>query len=159
MIGAAFGLKPEDAGFGAMREEFLEIYAGMLCVESRLFPEMPELLEAIERHPLAWGVVSNKFERFARPVMAGLARRACRGDRGDTCERAKPFPIPCCTPRAVMWATTCATSVPPRCGHAGAGGRLGYSAAVLAASLGRGRRRFAGIALRGALGFQRRRAK
>ena len=30
-----------------MREEFLEIYAGMLCVESRLFPEMPELRELV----------------------------------------------------------------------------------------------------------------
>lgn len=96
MIGAAFGLTPEDAGFGALREEFLEIYAGMLCVESCLFPEMPELLEAIERRPLAWGVVTNKFERFARPVMAGLGlgERAAVIVGGDTCERAKPFPDP-----------------------------------------------------------------
>ena len=96
MIGAAFGLTPEHAGFGAMREEFLEIYAGMLCVESRLFPEMPELLDAIERLPLAWGVVTNKFERFARPVMdgLGLGERASVIVGGDTCERAKPFPDP-----------------------------------------------------------------
>lgn len=96
MIGAAFGLTPEDAGFGALREEFLEIYAGMLCVESRLFPGMTELLEAIERRPLAWGVVTNKFERFARPVMdgLGLAGRAAVIVGGDTCERAKPFPDP-----------------------------------------------------------------
>lgn len=96
MIGAAFGITPEDAGFGALREEFLEIYAGMLCIESRLFPEMPELLDAIERRPLAWGVVTNKFERFARPVMdgLGLAGRAAVIVGGDTCERAKPFPDP-----------------------------------------------------------------
>jgi len=94
MIGAAFGITPEDAGFGGLREEFLDIYAGMLCVESRLFPEMPELLEAIERRPLAWGVVTNKFERFARPLMEqlGLAARASIIVGGDTCERPKPFP-------------------------------------------------------------------
>lgn len=96
MIGAAFGLTPEDAGFGALREEFLEIYAEGLCVDSRLFPGMPELLESIERRPLAWGVVTNKHERFARPVMAGLGlgERAAVLVGGDTCERAKPFPDP-----------------------------------------------------------------
>jgi phosphoglycolate phosphatase len=96
LIGAAFGLTPEDAGYGAMRDEFLEIYAGMLCVESRLFPEMPELLDAIERRPLAWGVVTNKSERLARPVMQGLGLdgRAAVIVGGDTCERAKPFPDP-----------------------------------------------------------------
>ncbi len=96
MIGAAFGLTPEDAGFAGLREEFLDIYAGQLCVESRLFPEMPELLSALERRPLAWGVVTNKHERFARPVMSGLGlgERAAVLVGGDTCERAKPFPDP-----------------------------------------------------------------
>jgi phosphoglycolate phosphatase len=96
MIGAAFGLTPENPGFASMREEFLEIYAGALCVDSRLFPEMPELLETLERRSLAWGVVTNKFERFARPLMdqLGLGTRAAVIVGGDTCERSKPFPDP-----------------------------------------------------------------
>lgn len=96
MIGAAFGVSPENAAFASMREEFLELYAGMLCIDSRLFPGMPELLEALESRALAWGVVTNKFERFARPLMdqLGLGERAAVIVGGDTCERPKPFPDP-----------------------------------------------------------------
>lgn len=96
MIGAAFGVRPEDAGFAAMREEFLAIYAQNLCVDTRLFPEMPELLDRLESRGMAWGVVTNKFERLAKGVMdgLGLATRSAVLVGGDTCERAKPFPDP-----------------------------------------------------------------
>lgn len=96
MIGAAFGVRPEDAGYAAMREEFLAIYAGNLCVETCLFPEMPELLGRLDERGIAWGVVTNKFERLARGVLdgLGLASRSAVLVGGDTCERAKPFPDP-----------------------------------------------------------------
>jgi phosphoglycolate phosphatase len=79
-----------------MREEFLAIYADNLSVDTRLFPEMAELLDAIEAEGMAWGVVTNKFERFAVPVMQGLGlgQRARTIVGGDTCARAKPFPDP-----------------------------------------------------------------
>ncbi len=96
MIGAAFGLGPEDAAFAAMREEFLAIYSDNLCIETRLFPEMEALLDGLEAGGLAWGVVTNKFERLAQAVIEGLglASRAAVLVGGDTCERAKPFPDP-----------------------------------------------------------------
>lgn len=96
MIGAAFGVKPDHGEFAAMREEFLAIYAENLCVDTRLFPEMDELLDLLDDRGLAWGVVTNKFERLARSVIDGLgigARTAVLVG-GDTCERAKPFPDP-----------------------------------------------------------------
>lgn len=96
MIGAAFGIGPEDAAFAAMREEFLDLYAGNLCVETRLFPGMEALLGRLEERRIAWGVVTNKFERFARGVIEGLglASRTAVLVGGDTCARAKPFPDP-----------------------------------------------------------------
>jgi len=96
MIGAAFGVGPEDAQFPAMREEFLAVYADNLCVDTRLFPEMDELLGRLEDGGLAWGVVTNKFEHLARSVIdgLGLASRAAVLVGGDTCARAKPFPDP-----------------------------------------------------------------
>ena len=104
MIGAAFGVNPEDAGFAGMREEFLALYADNLCVETRLFPEMDELLVLLEQRGLAWGVVTNKFERLARGVMdgLGLSSRTAVIVGGDTCERAKPFPDPLLHAAAVM---------------------------------------------------------
>jgi N-acetyl-D-muramate 6-phosphate phosphatase len=94
MIGSAFGYKPEHPEFPAMREEFLTLYADNLCIDSRLFPGMAELLDALERQGLAWGVVTNKFERLARAVLEGLgvAHRARTIVGGDTCARPKPFP-------------------------------------------------------------------
>jgi len=96
MIGAAFGLGPDDKGYAEMREEFLAIYADNLCVDTRLFPEMEELLHRLEGRGLAWGVVTNKFEHLARSVIdgLGLASRVSVLVGGDTCERAKPFPDP-----------------------------------------------------------------
>ena len=96
MIGAAFGLTPEDEGFQALREEFLGLYGENLCVGTRLFPGMEELLGDLEAAGVAWGVVTNKFERFAVPLIAalGLADRAAVVVGGDTCPRPKPFPDP-----------------------------------------------------------------
>ena len=96
MIGAAFGLTPEDDGFQALREEFLALYAENLCIGTRLFPEMDALLDELEAAGLLWGVVTNKFERFALPLIdaLGLAHRAGVVVGGDTCPRPKPFPDP-----------------------------------------------------------------
>jgi len=96
MIGAAFGLAPDDDGFQALREEFLDLYAQNLCVGTRLFPGMNELLEELESAGVLWGVVTNKFERFAVPLIEslGLAARAGVVVGGDTCPRPKPFPDP-----------------------------------------------------------------
>lgn len=109
MIGAAFGVAPEDAGFGTMREEFLAIYAENLCVDTRLFPEMGELLDLLDERGLAWGVVTNKFERLARSVIdgLGLGARVAVLVGGDTCERAKPFPDP-------LLHAALALALPPR---------------------------------------------
>src|SRR5258707_11472218 len=96
MIFAAFDLAPDHPDYPAMREEFLDIYAGTLCVGTTLFPGMANLLDRLEAQDIAWGVVTNKFERFARPVMdgLGLGTRAAVIVGGDTCARAKPHPDP-----------------------------------------------------------------
>ena len=96
MLLAAFEITSEHPDFAAMREEFLTLYQDNLDVDTVLFPGMPELLEGLETRAIAWGVVTNKFERFARPVIEGLglARRSRVIVGGDTCARAKPFPDP-----------------------------------------------------------------
>ena len=96
MICSAFEMTTEHHEYPAMREEFLEIYKDNLCVGTQLFPGMEALLAALEAQGIAWGVVTNKFERLAQPVIAclGLAGRAGVVVGGDTCARAKPFPDP-----------------------------------------------------------------
>ena len=96
MLLAAFDMTTDHPDFSAMREEFLDIYAGNLCVDSTLFPGMAQLLDRLEAADIGWGVVTNKFERFARPLLErmGLAARAGVIVGGDTCAKAKPFPDP-----------------------------------------------------------------
>ena len=96
MITSAFGIGADHADFAAMREEFLALYADNLCIDTRLFPGMDELLAHLEGESKPWGVVTNKFERLARPLIAalGLADRAAVVIGGDTCARSKPFPDP-----------------------------------------------------------------
>ena len=96
MIVSAFRITVEDPQFQAMREEFLQIYAENICIDSRLFPGMEELLRHLEERDVAWGVVTNKFERLARPLMDALdlSDRAAVIVGGDTCPRPKPYPDP-----------------------------------------------------------------
>ena len=65
-------------------------------MDTRLFPEMDELLDLLDGRGMAWGVVTNKFEHLARSVIdgLGLASRSAVLVGGDTCARAKPFPDP-----------------------------------------------------------------
>jgi phosphoglycolate phosphatase len=96
MICSGFGITTEHPEFKAMRDEFLALYGENLFVDSKLFPGMDALLEGLEVDGIAWGVVTNKFERFARPLMDafGLASRIAVLVGGDTCPRPKPFPDP-----------------------------------------------------------------
>ena len=107
MIQSAFGMGTDHPEFPAMRAEFLDRYAGNLCIDTRLFAGMDELLARLERESIPWGVVTNKFERFAKPLIdaLGLGARAAVVVGGDTCARAKPFPDPLLFAAAAMGAT------------------------------------------------------
>jgi phosphoglycolate phosphatase len=94
LLKAGFGLLPEDSRYESMRNAFLDFYDAHICVESRLFPGMTELLAAIEKRGLRWGVVTNKSKRFTPRVLAALEvdRRAACIVCGDSTPHLKPHP-------------------------------------------------------------------
>lgn len=96
LLGAGFGITPEHADFAAMREEFLSLYEAHLCRETRLFDGMADLVTALESRGVIWGIVTNKAERFALPLMKllGYGSRAACVIGGDTTGRMKPHPEP-----------------------------------------------------------------
>lgn len=96
LLGAGFGITPDHADYPAMREEFLNIYENELCCDTVLFPGMAELVDRIENLGLRWGIVTNKAERFALPLMLqlGYSRRADCIVGGDTTPHMKPHPAP-----------------------------------------------------------------
>lgn len=96
LLHAGFGIGPDHAGYPALREEFLAIYEKNICRETRLFPGIAELLDAIEKRGLRWGIVTNKAERLARLLLERLqvASRAACIVGGDTTAKFKPHPDP-----------------------------------------------------------------
>ncbi len=95
MIGAAFGLAPGDEGYEELRLAWFANYQAAMAVHSALFPGVPELLKGLAGAGMAWGIVTNKPERFTNPLvgMIGLHEAACVVS-GDTTAHAKPHPDP-----------------------------------------------------------------
>ena len=96
LLGVGMGVAPEHATYEALRERFLEYYAEELCVDTKLFDGIPELLGTLRERGLAWGVVTNKPGRFTEPLMRQLDPKctaACVVS-GDTTPKSKPFPEP-----------------------------------------------------------------
>ncbi|MFP5461846.1 MAG: HAD family hydrolase [Gammaproteobacteria bacterium] len=96
LLGQGLGVAPGDPGFDELREDFLRRYEAAICVRTRLFDGMPEVIETLERRRIAWGVVSNKVERYVRPILGalGVLERSATAIGGDTTAHAKPHPEP-----------------------------------------------------------------
>ena len=96
MVGIAQQLGPADSDFPAARDEFLRRYEARMTRETRVFGEVPLLLQNLGRHGIPWGIVTNKAARFAEPVVRslGLDRTAAALVCGDTTPQAKPHPAP-----------------------------------------------------------------
>jgi phosphoglycolate phosphatase len=80
----------------ALRIRFLELYSARLAEETRPFASVPELLAAIERAGIPWGVVTNKPGWLTDPLLQalGLTSRARVIVSGDTVAERKPHPLP-----------------------------------------------------------------
>jgi phosphoglycolate phosphatase len=104
LIGGAFNYGPDHPEFEELRSQFLGFYEQALCVNTRLFEGMPEVLEALETQELAWGIVTNKAARLTDPLVQalGLSERSAATVSGDTTPHAKPHPAPIL--QAAQWA-------------------------------------------------------
>ncbi|MFT3736713.1 MAG: HAD-IA family hydrolase [Rhodocyclaceae bacterium] len=96
LLHASYGLHPQDEGYGPLFQRVLQHYSQNLCVQTRLFDGMPELLRHLETQAIPWGIVTNKHSRYTQPLVAalGLAERATSVVSGDTTPYAKPAPDP-----------------------------------------------------------------
>ena len=96
LIGRGLGIQRDEPAFEPLRIEFLQRYEAAMVVHTRLFDGMPEILEALEAAGVPWGVVSNKVERYVRPILdaLGLLGRSVTAIGGDTTAHAKPHPEP-----------------------------------------------------------------
>ncbi|MBS1145587.1 MAG: 2-phosphoglycolate phosphatase, prokaryotic:HAD-superfamily hydrolase, subfamily variant 1 [Proteobacteria bacterium] len=96
LLRVAFEIAPGDTAYDHLAHRFLALYAERLCVDTRLFDGVAELLDELETLGLAWGIVTNKRMRFTDPLVAqlGLTPRTTCVVSGDTTAEAKPSPLP-----------------------------------------------------------------
>ena len=96
MLEIAFAMGPDHTDFEAMREEFFSNYERCLTERTFAFDGVAELIAALHARGIAWGVVTNKSQRFALPLTAGMPLFASAGAivSGDTTPHAKPHPAP-----------------------------------------------------------------
>jgi phosphoglycolate phosphatase len=86
----------DDTTLEEWRQRFLHHYAQNSYENSRLYDGVPELLDALDRNGIPWGIVTNKFEVLTHPILeaAGLSDRASCVVCGDTLSSKKPDPAP-----------------------------------------------------------------
>jgi phosphoglycolate phosphatase len=94
LVHVGFGIKPGDGEYASLREAFLEYYRDRTCIETRLFPGIAELLEALAAREIKWGIVTNKATRFTDRIVSQLKLKPDCVASGDTTPHLKPHPAP-----------------------------------------------------------------
>lgn len=113
MLRVGFGMTPDDQSYAAMREEFLQLYAEAICVHTRLFNGMSDVLAELDRRSIVWGIVTNKAMRLTERILPalGLAPGCVVG--GDSTPHLKPHPAP------LLLAAKRLSLPPERCTYVG----------------------------------------
>lgn len=96
LLKTGMNVTPESPDYADLRNIFLEHYANNICVHTRLFKGIAELIAELERTAIPWGIVTNKPHIYTLPLIQalGYAERAACLVSGDTCANAKPHPEP-----------------------------------------------------------------
>jgi len=96
LLNVGFGTKDTDPGRAALVERFLAIYSANLCNDSKPFDGMTAALAWLEERSVPWGIVTNKPNWLARPLLEqlGLLERAACLVGGDSLPERKPHPRP-----------------------------------------------------------------
>ena len=96
MLKVGFGLTPDAPEFEPLKQAFFDEYERGLAERTVVFDGILPMLDTLSQRGLKWGIVTNKMERFALPLLAqlpALAGAACVIG-GDTTAHPKPHPEP-----------------------------------------------------------------
>lgn len=115
LVTLAFGDKLNAQTLERLKKRYLEIYQNHLAVHSRLFDEMDELLQQLEKKNIQWGVVTNKPGWLTEPLMQalGLHQRATCIVSADSTKNRKPHPEP------MFYACKLSNAQPEQCVYVG----------------------------------------
>ncbi|KKM83370.1 hypothetical protein LCGC14_1310110 [marine sediment metagenome] len=91
-----FGISPDHKNYFSLQQRFIKLYQDNITRESALFDGMEEVLSALEKAKIPWGVVTNKPAFLTEPLLAqlNLTHRAGCIVSADTTPFSKPHPAP-----------------------------------------------------------------
>ncbi|WP_417534587.1 HAD family hydrolase [Marinobacterium stanieri] len=78
MVRHAFELNQDHPEFAALHQQLLDDYAGTDYPDSRAFSGIEELVDWLENSKHPWGIVTNKPERFTRPLLQQVGLGQCQ---------------------------------------------------------------------------------
>ena len=88
--------EPDEALFAQAYPVFIELYEKNTSVRSRLYPGVKEGLDWLTQQGFKLGCVTNKAEKFTRPLLEdlGISETFSIVISGDTLPQKKPDPAP-----------------------------------------------------------------
>jgi N-acetyl-D-muramate 6-phosphate phosphatase len=94
LIRLGFGDDLTDQHFRSLRNRFLEVYSAAVCINSRPFFNLGDIIRTISN--CAWGVVTNKPHSMTMPLLErlGLLNHCACVVSGDRLPQRKPHPAP-----------------------------------------------------------------
>lgn len=115
LLGLGFQIDAQDLRFPKLRESLIQNYQAHLSVHTKPFPGMEKVLQVLDDHNIPWGIVTNKPNYLALPLLADLdlADRAACIIGGDSVSNVKPFPD------SLLLACEMTSSIPSECVYIG----------------------------------------
>ena len=96
LVKLGFGLELKEVDFERLRQAFLKEYEQHICVDTKPFDGMLEILDWCEKKDIYWGIVTNKPDYLAKPILdqLQLTERSAVNVGGTTLSVTKPHPAP-----------------------------------------------------------------
>lgn len=96
LIQLGFQIEPENTNFNRLKQAFLDNYEQHVYIDSKPYEGMMEILEWCENKAIHWGIVTNKPDYLAKPILdkLELTKRSSVNVGGTTLSVAKPHPAP-----------------------------------------------------------------
>lgn len=96
LLTLGFGDKLANYDFETLRAEFLTYYENNIAQHTCLYPGVAELIAFLDKHNIAWGIVTNKPEGLTKKLLPFFPELAnCKVMvGGDSLAKRKPHPLP-----------------------------------------------------------------
>lgn len=115
LLKAGLDIDPGHPEYEVLKRQFLDDYEQDMTSLTVLFDGIPQLLATLRQNGYRWGIVTNKVEYLALPIVQhlGLAADCTVTVGGDTASHPKPHPAP------LLYAADKAGFTPEQCIYVG----------------------------------------